>query len=321
MSSGGIKGQDSAISFLRRSLGKERTAHAYIFSGPRGVGKMSTALYFAKAMNCGAAHTDRPCGKCDSCTAMEKGAHPDLFIFAPQKPGSSVKIDAVRELIKDISLRPYKARKKVCIIDEAGSMTREASNALLKTLEEPPPDSVLILIAEDTAVLLPTIVSRAQVVRFFALRAGDVEVILAQDRTLSPGQARVLARFSGGSPGKALEYMEKDFFRKRDMIAGASSGRRLLELDFDNTPREDLGLYLDIMLSWYRDIIAAKSDAGGFVALIHEDKHDVIKAEAGTLDADYLEGVTHDIISTTFFLGQSANAKLAMNTLLLRMAG
>ena len=188
MSFDGIKGQDRAVSFLKGSISGGRIAHAYIFYGARGVGKKLSALEFAKAVNC-ASPGERPCRLCPSCAKIGSSSHPDVSVITPAAGSQSLGIDGIRSLISDISLKPYEARKKIYIIDEADSLTEEASNALLKTLEEPPTDSVIILIAEKLQHILPTIISRSQTVRFFALAAETVERILVKDRGLEAGAA------------------------------------------------------------------------------------------------------------------------------------
>ncbi len=194
-----IKGEDSAIAFLKASLKNNRIYHAYIFCGPNGVGKRLTALNFAKALNCAASngasddacdpstgsgsnpeHSQKvdACDNCGPCKKIDSLTHLDVSILRPAKEGGSISIDEIRALIKNISFKAIEGRKKICIIDGAESMKHEAANAILKTLEEPPADSVLILITENLKALFHTIVSRSQVVRFFPLGLKEIEEIL-----------------------------------------------------------------------------------------------------------------------------------------------
>ena len=320
-----IKGQDKAISFLRSSIENNRIAHAYIFTGPSGVGKKITALNYAKALNCLADTAERPCNKCISCTKIESSNHPDVFLVKPDKTGrsetSSVKIDAIREIIRSIGLKPYEGRYKVYIIDNAGGLTEEASNAILKTLEEPPANSVMILIVENLDALLSTILSRCQVVKFFPLGIDEVENILIKEYKLDTAKAHILSRLLSGSLGEALKHNDEKFFKKRASLLKALSDKRISEYDFDGVSKEDLKMYLDIMLTWYRDILVAKVGNIEKEAFVNIDKKDLISSQAKSLEADYIDGIIKDIISTNYFLDRSANPKLAMSVLALRASG
>lgn len=314
-----IKGQDDALTFLKDAIANGRISHAYIFLGPSGVGKKLTALNFAKALNClsgGTAKTLRVdgCDNCASCNKIDKFNHPDLFMLSPEKRGASIKIDGIRSLIKDIYLKPYEARKKIYIIDESGSMTQEAENALLKTLEEPPSDSVLILIAEDLDSLFQTIVSRAQVIRFFPLRAELVGEILKNRYSMDSESAHTLAYISSGKLGEAIRYKESDFFGKREAFLERISCGMLLDSEFEEAKKEDLKLYLDIMLGWYRDLLVAKT-GGKKELFINRDKAAAISQEAAKLKFDYLKEIIDRIILTNVYLDQNVNQKLAMSVL------
>jgi DNA polymerase III subunit delta' len=217
MSFDNIKGQDRAIGFLRCAIQNNRVGHAYVFFGPEGVGKRLTAVNFAKALNCAAPKDGGPCDpstgsgshpkpvagcdECISCRKIDAMNHPDFIVLSPEKDSALIKIDAVRELARDISLKPYEARKKVYIIDDAALMKHEAQNALLKTLEEPVTDSVLILVTGDISRLFSTIRSRAQEVRFFPLAADEVKEVLIGVHGIEKTRAHILAHISSGTPG------------------------------------------------------------------------------------------------------------------------
>ncbi|EFK94955.1 DNA polymerase III delta prime subunit, partial [sediment metagenome] len=217
VSFGDIRGQDRALSFLRGVLAGGRISHAYIFHGPVGVGKMLTAMNFAKAANC-LAEGARPCDACVPCRKADSSNHPDISLIKPGKEGGSVTVDDIRALIKDASLKPYEAQKKFYIIDEADGMKEEAANAFLKTLEEPPSDSVFILVAENLRRLPATIVSRSQTVKFFALRTDEVREILIKYHGIEPARAHLLSVLSSGRPGDALKYADEEFFAKREKV-------------------------------------------------------------------------------------------------------
>ncbi len=310
-----IRGQDKAVLFLKNSIANNRVAHAYIFLGPSGVGKKYSALNFAKALNCQAEEAERPCDQCVFCRKIDSGIHPDVFLVAPEKEGASTGIDRVREVIRSIGLKPYEARYKVYIIDDAGSMTADAENALLKTLEEPPPESVLILIAESAQDLFSTIISRSQVVRFSALTIDEVKGILTEVYKVDEPRAHILARLFSGSLGEALKHKDANFFEKRSRIIDGLLNKTLFDSDFEGISRQELKLYLDIMLTWYRDMLIAKTGFAQRSALVNVDKEDLISSQAKSRDFGYIDSVIRQIILTTSFLDQNANQKLAMNVL------
>ena len=310
-----IKGQDRAVTFLKSSIENNRLSHAYIFLGPSGIGKALTALNFAKALNCQSAAEDKPCDECISCRKIDSHNHPDLFLLKPEKKGSSIGIDDIRSLIKDITLKPYEAKKKVYIIDGADSMTHQASNALLKTLEEPQGDAILVLISENLRALLPTIQSRAQVVRFFPLSADETKKILIQNYKIDDTRAHILSRLSAGSIGEAMRYNEKGVFEERGGVIKRLVDDTFFDSDFDGVSREDFRVYLDIMLTWYRDVLVAKAGSRDAEAFVNVDKSDDILKESRRASFKYLDNAITQIISTAYFLEENANPKLAMGVL------
>lgn len=297
----GIKGQKEALSFLEDSFRNGRLSQAYIFCGPRGVGKSIAAMDFARMI-----------------IGAESGSHPDMFVLRPEKEGGSIKIDDIRQLIKDIYLKPFRSKKKVYIIDEAQSMKHEAANALLKTLEEPPTDSILILITDDLNALFDTIVSRSQVVRFYPLKPDEIKDILVSKHDVDDKKAHILSRLASGRPGRAIEYKDEDVFQKRDSIIESVSKRYAASLNLEDAPKEKLRLYMDILLSWFRDILSAKAGADASM-FVNADKAGAISKEAKRLSFDRLEGIIENILLTLSYLDQNVNTKLAMSVLSLKI--
>jgi DNA polymerase-3 subunit delta' len=170
-----IRDQPRAVELLRRALAGGRLAHAYAFVGPNGSGRMTTARAFAQALLC---ETGQACGRCRGCELVTRGQHPDLHVIVPTPPESNpkgartIRIGAVRELERQASLRPVLVGRRVLVLDEADRMTDDAPQAFLKFLEEPPPDTVVILVLSGVRALPATVISRCQIVRFGA-RDGD----------------------------------------------------------------------------------------------------------------------------------------------------
>ena len=195
-------GQPKAVRLLSRALENERLAHAYLFSGPEGVGKKTTAWQFTAILLCKTKGTVEPCGTCSSCVQFSSSNNPDFLHIKPQ--GATIKIDQVRTLKKALSYPPLESPRRVILLEDVHTMRREAGNSLLKLLEEPPPDNILLLTADDSEPLLSTIVSRCQTVPFYPLATGlAAQIISQQNSSLSPDEALHFAHLSGGCPGLA----------------------------------------------------------------------------------------------------------------------
>jgi DNA polymerase-3 subunit delta' len=328
-----LKGQNSAVSYLKASLRNNRISHAYIFSGPDGVGKRLSAINFAKALNCSNVKSGSICGplaglavdpklnrgtegcdQCSSCKKIDSSKHPDIFTLKPKEEGASIKIEDVRALIKDVYLKPFEAYKKVYMIESAEYMKHEAANALLKTLEEPPADSIIILLTENIKSLFHTIVSRCQVVKFFPLKPKEMEEILIKEYSMDQAGAHTLSYLSGGRLGEALKFKEEDIFTKRSVLMDRILSGSRADFDFDDIPKEDVRVYLDIILAWYSDILRMKAGAKDYM-LVNIDKKDIISNEAGRLSFDHIENIITSVISAITQIDQNANQKLAMSVL------
>ncbi len=206
--------------------------HALLFAGPAGVGKTTLALDLAMARLCvGATGAQRPCRACRSCRMVEHGNHPDLHRLVPSGAGSTISIGGrddrgVRDLVRDLSLLPVEGGARVAIVESASRMTEDAQSALLKTLEEPPADTTLILCADEEERLLPTIRSRVARVRLGPIGIRDIEAILVELGAADAPTAARLARLTDGRPGHALAFARApEAATIRDMI-----GRTLLDL-------------------------------------------------------------------------------------------
>jgi DNA polymerase-3 subunit delta' len=235
MSWQGIEGHDEVVERFRRAAARGRLASSFLFCGPEGVGKRSFALKLARALLC----TVRPeavmdpCGRCPACVQVVAGSHPDLAVVAKPKDKSFIPLEMLigdkdhrgsEGLCHDISLKPFMGGRKVAIIDDADCLNAEGANCLLKTLEEPPPRSVLILIGTSPAKQLPTIRSRCQLVRFSPLAAETLSgLIVALGIVADPAEARRLASYAEGSLGRAAELTDPALWEFRSTLyAGLS---------------------------------------------------------------------------------------------------
>jgi len=236
----GIEGHDDVVERFRRALARGRLASSFLFAGPAGVGKRTFALKLAQAMLC-QRHPEEaldPCGQCPSCVQAAAGTHADLYLVAKPEGKSSIPLELLigdaehrrREgLCHNISLKPSMGGRKIALIDDADDLNAEGANALLKTLEEPPPRSVLILIGTTAAKQLPTIRSRCQLVRFQPLPTEAVaRLLVSKSLAADRDRARRLAQYSEGSVQRALELADPELWSFRDSLC-----RRLSEPAID----------------------------------------------------------------------------------------
>ncbi|MFA6497852.1 MAG: DNA polymerase III subunit delta' [Desulfurivibrionaceae bacterium] len=273
LSFAGIIGQDKAKKLLHRAVAQDRLAHAFLFKGPMGVGKKTLARIFAGALNCQNPQGPEPCGHCPSCRKFNGGSHPDFIVIEPE--GAAIKINQVRELKKTLAFPPFEAKIRVALLCDIHTMRREAANSLLKTLEEPPSQTMLILTADEAGGILPTILSRCQTVPFFPLPQAEVAKILVQEARIEPESAATLAAMAEGSLGRARLLLAKDLLGLRREIID-----HLLRLEPD-TPaaiqtlgelaesaaklKEDLSELLGLLTTWLHDLLLFGHDAVGSI--------------------------------------------------------
>lgn len=261
MSFSDIIGQESARRVLQDELKTQRVNHAYLFTGRDGVGKKTLAFQFARALLCEEKKSDS-CDSCLSCRRIDHSNHPDVKLVAPEEGSKNIKIAQVRELQREISLKPYEAERKIYIIKGAERMTPQAANSLLKTLEEPPEYAVIILLAEEISKLLSTVISRCQRVRLYDISREKIQNLLVA-RGVSEKRARLLAGLAGGSIGRALslEGDEEFIAAREDVFSYLKSLPELGNAEIVERCEEMAGLinedfpFFDLVFCWYRDLL------------------------------------------------------------------
>ena len=232
-------GQERAKRLLAAAFAPERLGHAYLFSGPDGVGKTLLAQEAAKALLC-RGDGARPCGACQDCRLFAHDSHPDFLLLEPEGDSRVIKIEKIRELIHTFSLMPVQGDRRVAIIRDADALQEPAANALLKTLEEPPASALLILTSSRPRALLPTLRSRCQEIRFEPLSADHVRAILERQAGLEPEDVAAAVRLADGSADRALQLIESGCLEiRRKTLA------RILSL-----PAEDVFGLADDVLDW-----------------------------------------------------------------------
>ena len=259
-----IEGHEKPITIVKRALANNTLAHAYLFSGEAGIGKKMTALALAAAVNCTEAGPDGGCGVCPACRKIATAGHPDVHILVPD--GDEIKIDQIRQIQADLSLKPFEGAKKVLIMDGAESMNPASSNAFLKTLEEPPGDVLIILVTSMPQSLLPTIRSRCQEIRFHSLPRHTLATTLMSRRGLSEEDAWFLSALAQGSMGRGLEMDVEQEKAMRDEVMALWSGLGsmtpaavLSQAEALARDRERFERLLDIGVEWLRDVLVYSS--------------------------------------------------------------
>lgn len=276
-----ILGQDWVVSHLKTAMRNGRLSHAYLFLGPGGVGKASTARALACALNCAQPGEDGDaCGVCPSCRRMAAGTHPDFLVISPEESKAQISIEQIRELRRLTGYPPLGGGWRVVLIKPAEALSAQndaAANALLKTLEEPPPRHLLVLTARGEAELLPTIVSRCHKLAFAPLPSALIIQELQKRSGLPQSQAALVAALSGGSLGRALVLDPAELVRQRDQVLSdlaqmnrGSTGVVLSWAQRLTKNRADLENFLLLAQLWYRDLLLCQFQAPTGL-LAHQD--------------------------------------------------
>ncbi len=336
-----IIGHEWAVEYLRLSISKGRDAQSYLISGPAGIGKALLALRIAQTLNCEQGGAE-PCLACRECRRIERGNHPDVRIagMASQAAGlradeaarqKELKIDTVRAWQQDIALRPYEGRRRVFILHDAERLTVEASNAMLKTLEEPPDYATLILVA-NSADLLQTIVSRCQLIRLRPLPRRQIETVLREHHDLAESDAAVLAAWSDGRLGWALRMIDTpdelerraqhlQTLRELETRPGGLAFRWAEERAKEYRGGEQARVleWLDLWQSWWRDVLLAAADCPEFISNI--DCRQDIEAAARRHNIGEVYQFISRINHATRQLRENVNPQLALENLILHLPG
>lgn len=326
-----VVGHDGAVRALSRSLEQGRTSHAYLFLGPKGVGKMHLALNLAQALNCTA--EAKPCGACAQCRRILIGKHADIHIVAlPVAVGDgpvrkTIPIDAIKDMQASAGLQPFEGRMRVVIIDGADALSPDASNRLLKTLEEPPAAVVLVLLAENEGDILETVLSRCQTLRLRPVPRAAIAGYLTAQQAVDLERAKLLGAMADGSMGWAIRAaQDEDVLENRQAIVGEAAGLAYLPLherletaramsdDFSRR-REEVYLWLALLGQFWRDLLLVKG--GQTDAVVHGDRMAALQALAGKLTFDEIAAGLRLSAQTAVHLEGNANPRLAFDVLML----
>ena len=324
-----IVGHEWAVELMIGALARGRLAHAYLLIGPRHIGKTVLARTFAQALNCLEGNSS-PCLACRACQLIARDGHPDVRLIRPTLSRSgrteTLRIEQVRDLQKELALSPYEGCYRVAIFTSFEKASVGAANALLKTLEEPPDRVVLILTAESVDQLLPTIVSRCQVLTLRPLPLEKVEAALLLQWGAGEEQARQLAHFSGGRLGLAVrllsnpQLLEQRREKLDDLEALLQEDRSARFKYVERMHRRGAALVretLELWLGWWRDVMLTAGCQQ--IPVVNIDRLGGIRDAAARYDLEAASAVVRALQTALWRLDHNANIRLTVEVLMLTM--
>lgn len=331
-----VYGHDWALSLLRRTLAQGSPRHAYLLLGPRQVGKSTLARYMAQTLQC-TAEGERPCGDCRACRLAAHDSHPDIRWIQPRskrdkdevvdRAGGALRTEQAAEIVHDAALRPLEARYKIFIVQDMHLANDSFANKLLKTLEEPPDHVILLLTATDRNALLPTIVSRCQVIELRPLPAPAIEDALRQRWQAEAEQAALLARLANGRLGWAVSQLDdangqsqrREQVEQLCRLVEADRIQRLALAEKLAAGRDNRQLFdmLALWMSWWRDVILVQCDCADACNNI-DFRREIARHAAHTQPAD-VSAYLALLQRIEGYLRHTVNTRLALDVLLLRL--
>lgn len=307
-----ILGHQKPLGIINAYIEAAAFSGGFIFSGPEGIGKRMVAKIIAQKLNC-TSSAGKPCGSCDSCKKIEKLTHPDLHII--ENGQSQIKIEDIRAILREASFRPYEGAMKVFIIDNAHKLNTESANSLLKTLEEPPKDSLIILVTHKPQSIIKTILSRCKVVRFTPLVRSELENVLTKNYLLDKLSAHFIAYYAEGRLGLALRLKDSvQLSDKNKIFDSFVVSQKPLDRALIGQNKEQLRFSLNILASWFRDIYILKAGLKED-EIIHLDRCNDLLKLLPRFSFKQLDDIITTISESTLYLEKNINSKLLLHNL------
>ncbi len=323
-----IVGHDHAIHILRRAISSQRVRHAYLFTGPDHIGKALLARRFAQTLLCTGGPDPRlspqsPCGTCLSCRKVLHNNHPDVHYVARPPDKQFILIEQVRALQSDSARKTLEGRRNIFLIEGMHEMNVQAANCLLKTLEEPEPDVVLLLTVPDPALLLPTILSRVQQISMHLLTTSQIRQSLQDRWQVAEEDAALISALAAGRMGWAISAVEDDdLLTERqahlEMLVRIPSLSRVQRFDIAqklSTEGDKIKDMLELWLLWWRDLLFATNNCQDLV--VNVDMRSLLQKHAARINSSESLRMIRTILRTLESLDQNVNARLALEVLML----
>jgi DNA polymerase-3 subunit delta' len=319
-----IYGHEKQILILKQALAQNRVGHSYLFSGIDAAGKKTLALEFAKVVNCEKAdEINDSCGKCPACLKISRNNHPDIFFIEAE--GQFIRISAIREIQEQMTFKPMEGRRRVFVIDNADKMNDQAANALLKTLEEPSPANILILVTAKPYTLPSTIISRCRHMRFNPLSIDTVAKFLIERINIEKQKALLLAGLSGGSIGQALELNKDDVIAYRteilNLLANTKKSEPLSLLAFASffgQDKREIKQGFHILKTCFRDALVYK-ETNNEQMLINQDNSSLIASLASRLSGEQILRNITLVEKAAETMEQNVNKSLTLETMAFKL--
>ncbi|MDR2940680.1 MAG: AAA family ATPase [Clostridiales bacterium] len=320
-----VAGNKNIVKYLRNIINGQKIPHAFIIDGAGGAGKTFISDIFAKALQC-EGHGPKPCLNCVSCKAFDNKNHPDVFYIGLQDK-KTIGVDEIRTNInKPVSIKPYRGKYKVFLIDDADKLTVQAQNALLKTIEEPPAYAVFIFMSENYKMFLPTVLSRCVLLKLKPLPESEIKQYLEFKKSVPEASAGAAAFYSEGSIGKALDFINDDFVRgMRGKVTSFLSGFRDKDLlglfasvKLFEEYKPNIKEVLDFMYAWFRDVLVFKETKDADFVLDKENLV-IIQREAFLYPKNKLYNILDAIDRARYCFYYNSNFNLTVEVMLIAM--
>lgn len=321
-----VIGQEHTKKALINSIASNNVSHCYLFEGPKNMGKYQLALIFAQSLLC-SDFDGEPCNRCNGCKKVNTMNHPDLHIISPKdKEEKTIKREDIDSLIESIYIKPYESKRKIYIINNCQNMTPQAANTFLKTLEEPPSDTVIILLTENINLLLPTIVSRCQVFKFRDISRNKIKEFLIANYSLSDERAELIAGYSNGILNKAANIAcgkdlilekRKEIIEIFDKIIKSDSEIIFEYENYFEEQKDNIDTVIEIMMIWVRDILFAKNNMNSLI--INKDFSEYAAAHASHMRAKDGNELISYLQNASDNIKKSVNYKLVIDSMLLKI--
>ncbi len=319
-----IIGHENEKRILKSVVNTENLSHSYLFQGLDGIGKLKLAREFSKTLLC-ERHGDVYCNECSSCLKFDTNNHPDFNIILGED--RMIKKSEIDEIVDAVKHAPFESDKKIYIINNAHLMNKESQNGLLKTLEEPPIFLIIILITDSPNLLLPTIISRCQIINFNSIKEEEMKSFIDSNYNILDGEKEILLKLAKGSVGNLISMLEEDSIldirtRVIDMIDKILAGDRSVIYNnesFFEENKENIGMILDIIMYWFRDLAIYK-ETGDMSYLINQDMEHLFRKQYLT-GFEKIDKIISNVEDTRRYIRGNVNYLLSIEILLLNIGG